>query len=63
MSTLTAGHVWTVVALRGPDSRKRTRVDNNEGFQRYKTAYGLVRRVGRKEGAGDLHEQGLGSDG
>ena len=63
MSTLTAGHVWTAVALRGPDSRKRTRVDNNEGFQRHKAAYGLVRGVGRKERAGSLHEQSLGSDG
>ena len=51
MSTLTAGHVWTAVAFRGPDSRKRTGVDNNERFQRHKTAYGLVRGVGRKEGA------------
>ena len=63
MSTLTDGHVWTAVALRGPDSRKRTGVDNNEGFQRHKAANGLVRAVGRKEGEGSLHEQGLGFDG
>ncbi|MAR25223.1 MAG: hypothetical protein CMA46_01485 [Euryarchaeota archaeon] len=63
MSTLTAGHVWTAVTLGGSDSRKRTGVDNNERFQRHKTAYDLVRGVGRKEGAGSLHEQGLGSDG
>ena len=49
MSTLTDGHVWTAVALRGPDSRKRTGVDNNEGFQRHKTANGLVRAVGRRK--------------
>ena len=63
MSTLTDGHVWTAVALRGPDSRKRTGVDNNEGFQRHKTANGLVRAVRRKEGEGSLHEQSLGFDG
>ncbi len=63
MSTLTDSHVWTAVALRGPDSRKRTGVDNNEGFQRHKAANGLVRAVGRKEGEGSLHEQGLGFDG
>ena len=63
MSTLSDSHVWTAVALRGPDSRKRTGGDNNEGFQRHKAANGLVRAVGRKEGEGSLHEQGVGFDG